>query len=178
MSKVLITGVKTVGAYESYIGKILVESQDELSYIRPVAERTPIPKDMLDRNYEYRVIDESLPIDLLETGKTIVEYRDGSRRLFVMDAFVCSDSFGNLDDYKSDLSNKFNRTRDIVKIFRIKGKDSLRNMLANEGKLIWVRPTTYAEKAYNEYKKVQVDIDKLKKRELELLRIIGEQGGC
>lgn len=80
---------------------------------------------------------ESFTMDELEPGM-VVEYRNGDRRLYVNNCFAGPCSFGELTAYNSDLTNRYESDRDVVKIYCGKSK-TLEDMTKYPGDLIWER---------------------------------------
>lgn len=73
----------------------------------------------------------------LEPGM-VVEYRNGDRRLYVNNCFAGPCSFGDLTAYNSDLTNRYESDRDVVKIY-YGGSKVLEDMTKYPGGLIWER---------------------------------------
>lgn len=78
--------------------------------------------------------------DMLESGKHIVEYRNGVRRLYLNGFFIGLYCGMPLVAYNDDLSANTSVSLDIVKVFLADGEcNSLDGILKRPGKLVWVR---------------------------------------
>ena len=83
---------------------------------------------------------EKFTKDMLESGKHVVEYRDGERRLYLNGSFMGMDSGALLTSYNDDLTVTRYMFLDIVKVFSVDRKHlSMTDVLANPGPLVWER---------------------------------------
>ena len=78
--------------------------------------------------------------DMLESGKHIVEYRDGERRLYLNGFFIGLYCGLPLSLYNDDLTEEVSVNLDIVKVFLADYKyNALDAILKRPGKLVWER---------------------------------------
>lgn len=117
---------------KKYCGKIVTihRTKGAICYVREDSGRYAWCEDM----FGYA---ESFSKDDLEPGM-VVEYRNGDRRLYVNNCFAGPCSFGELTAYNSDLTNRYESDRDVVKIY-YGGSKVLEDMTKYPGGLIWER---------------------------------------
>ena len=78
--------------------------------------------------------------DMLESGKHIVEYRNGARRLYLNGFFVGLHCGLPLSLYNDDLTEYIDVNLDIVKVFLAHvAYGSLDAILKRPGKIVWER---------------------------------------
>lgn len=83
---------------------------------------------------------EKFTKDMLESGKHVVEYRNGVRRLYLNGFFIGLYCGMRLTTYNDDLSANTSVNLDIVKVFSTDNAfNSLDSILKNPGELVWER---------------------------------------
>lgn len=83
---------------------------------------------------------EKFTKDMLESGKHVVEYRDGARRLYLNGFFIGLHCGLPLSHYNDDLTEEVSANLDIAKVFLADYKyNSLDAILNRPGKLVWER---------------------------------------
>jgi hypothetical protein len=98
--------------------------------------------------------------DMLESGKHVVEYRDGEKRLVFNDTLTSANSGIPLSSYNHQLLHKEFPDLDIVKVYKLNSAIYGLNRILNESnELIWKRQEPSAE---------QLELQKLEEQMREL----------
>ena len=122
--------------------------------------------------YEYLTgIRENFTLDDLENG-TVVEYRNGGKRLFMYNSFIGTDSYGDIENYNDNFShNQDFFELDIVKIYKLHSfKDGFDGLFDERNLILIFNAEAHRNKSKvlqrkseieNEIKKLQEELNNL-----------------
>ena len=77
--------------------------------------------------------------DMLKSGEHVVEYRNGTKRLYLNEYFTGPISGSKVKDYSIDLKSKQSEAFDIIAIYKAEGKLTFADILDKSNELIWKR---------------------------------------